>query len=279
VKLRKIRNNILLIGCGQMGSALLEGLLASSYSLTNIVVVEKHTIQAREIRKRFRVKVIESIDSIEKKFIPTIIAFALKPQVMNRVLPHYTSYLERWKRNSLLLVSLAAGYRIENLRRIFGANYNIARIMPNLPVECQRGVIGAFANKLSHSQRRLCEKIFGSLGYFVWVRNEKFLDSLTAFSGSGPAYIFYFCECLEKVALDLGFNSKMASLISRSLILGSSSLLEKSKQSPEDLRLRVTSPGGTTEAAIKILSRDRKFEKLLKKAIFAAKTRAIRLSR
>jgi len=263
-----------------MGSSLLKGWLTSSCLPANIRVIEKHTVQAKKIKKRFRVKVIKSIESLKSNFIPESIVFSIKPQIMDRVLPNYKNYLGRWKKNSPLVVSLAAGYRFKNLRKILGIKYDLVRIMPNLPVEHQQGIIGAFAKKgLSRHQRLLCERIFGSLGYFFWVKNEKILDSLTAFSGSGPAYVFYFCECLEKAALALGFNARMASHMSKFLILGSSSLLDRSNQNSKNLRKRVTSPGGTTEVAIKILLRERRFEKMIRKAIFAARSRAKKLSK
>tara|TARA_B100001146_G_scaffold143367_1_gene125754 strand:- start:2313 stop:3155 length:843 start_codon:yes stop_codon:yes gene_type:complete len=280
VKPKKNKNNILLIGCGEMGTSLLKGFLSSSCLPKNIQVVEKHIAQAKKIKKHFRVKVINSIQSIENNFVPEIVIFSIKPQIMDRVLPNYKNYLEKWKRSNPLVISLAAGYRLNNLRKIFGTNYNFIRIMPNLPVEYQQGIIGAFAKKkLSHRHRSFCEILFASLGYFVWVQNERTLDSLTAFSGSGPAYVFYFCECLEKAALELGFNSKMAFYMSRFLILGSSSILEKSDQSSEYLRKRVTSPRGTTEAAIKVLLKGKRFEKIIRKAIFAARSRAKKLSK
>lgn len=210
-------------------------------------------------------------DKLEKDFKPDIVILTVKPQHMAEALPAYARF------KSSVFLSIAAGQSIKRLGELLGGdNFAIARAMPNLPASVGAGATVASANKnVTAAQRALCDKILGAVGSVHWVEDENLLDAVTALSGSGPAYFFALAEAMTKAGVALGLPKELATQLARQTLIGSGALLAQSPETLEALRAAVTSPGGTTEAALKHLGR---LDELLLKAIKAAAARAKELS-
>jgi len=211
---------------------------------------------------------------INSQFTPDIIVIAVKPQHMANALPVYGKY-----QNSVFL-SIAAGQTLARLSSLLGGgHYAIVRAMPNLPASIGQGISVAVANHSAKApQRALCETILKSVGLMAWTDSENLLDAVTALSGSGPAYVFALTEAMAKAGEALGLPPELAVQLARQTVVGSGALLAQSKESVADLRVAVTSPGGTTEAALKQLLTQNGLPDLMLKTMQAAAKRAKELS-
>lgn len=187
--------------------------------------------------------------------------------------------LSTFNQSNALIVSIAAGINQTNLSKWLGEKAAIVRCMPNTPALVKTGASGLHANaNVSAEQRDLAENIMRSVGILVWVEKESEIDAVTAVSGSGPAYFFLLMEAMEKAAVDLGLSKHTAQLLIEQTALGAAKIALESNESPGELRARVTSPGGTTEQAIKTFN-EGNFSALVKQAIQAAHDRSISLSK
>ena len=182
------------------------------------------------------------------------------------------------EKNSLI-VSIAAGISQQSLNEWLGADTAIVRCMPNTPALVLTGATALHANaKVSAEQRSLAENIMRSVGIALWVKEESELDAVTAVSGSGPAYYFLLMEAMEKTAIELGLTEETARLLVQQTALGAAKIALESSESPEQLRKRVTSPGGTTQQAISTFEQGG-FTELVSKALHAARDRSIEMSK
>lgn len=255
---------ILLVGCGKMGGALLTAIIKQQSKATlqnNILVIQPN---ANLVTSKYGVPAISTFDNdIIQNFQPDFIIFAVKPQIIASILPFYQQLA-----TSACFISIIAGKTISFFTEYL-QQAAIIRTMPNLPVLVGEGVTGYFCNSnVTSQQLSFVTQIFSSMGIIHQLSNESYLDALTAISGSGPAYFFYFIEChpwllekpesheyrnfvtsLEDAAIALGINP----LIARQTITGSYTLLKQSGKTATQLRQMVTSPGGTTQAALEIL--------------------------
>ncbi|MCK5869279.1 MAG: pyrroline-5-carboxylate reductase, partial [Methyloprofundus sp.] len=205
-----------------------------------------------------------------------VVVLAVKPQAIAAVIK---SSIGSFNKANVLLVSIAAGINQASLSKWLGADKAIVRCMPNTPALVQTGATGLHANKnVTEEQHDLAENIMRSVGISVWVENESELDAVTAVSGSGPAYFFLLMEAMEKSALELGLSRHTAQLLIEQTALGAARIALESTESPEELRHRVTSPGGTTEQAIITFERGG-FTELVRNALQAANDRSISLSK
>jgi pyrroline-5-carboxylate reductase len=256
------------IGGGNMASSLISGLIASGLTPQNIWVSDVNPDALKSLSDNLKVNVSASNEDIVNE--TEVIVLAVKPQILSEVAQQVSSLIQ--KRNPLV-VSIAAGISQNSLSRWLGAEMAIVRCMPNTPALVLTGATALYANdKVSAEQRNLAETILRSVGIALWVQDESQLDAVTAVSGSGPAYFFLLMEAMEKTAVELGLNEVTARL------LGAAKIALESSESPEQLRKRVTSPGGTTQRAIETFQQGG-FNELVTKALHAARDRSIEMSK
>jgi pyrroline-5-carboxylate reductase len=206
---------------------------------------------------------------------PEVIILAVKPQMMPETAPAYAQLAR-----SALVISIAAGTLIESLSLWLGAPKAIVRAMPNLPASIGKGIAGAYATpSTTAAQRKLAERILKASGDVIWLEGEELLNAVTAVSGSGPAYVFLLAETMAAAGERIGLAPDVAATLARKTIEGAGALLAANDTPAADLRRGVTSPGGTTEAALKVLMGDGRLEQLLAEAIAAANARGFELAK
>lgn len=205
---------------------------------------------------------------------PDAVVFAVKPQIVDAALPAY----RRWGRPGTLFVSIVAGKTLTGLGRHLGAAA-IVRTMPNTPAAIGRGITVACANPLvTAEQRLLCSRLLAAIGESAWVEDEGLIDAVTAVSGSGPAYVFLLIETLAQAGEAAGLPADLALQLARSTVAGSGELARVSGESPAQLRENVTSPGGTTRAALDVLMASDGLAPLIERAVAAAAARSRELA-
>ena len=269
---------ILLIGCGKMGSSLLEGIVKSD-NFDGMVDVIEPVIQDsfKEDFKESKVNFYSDIRENKDAINYDLIIIATKPNIYEEIFNGLKNNLII--NDETLIVSILAGIRISKIEEIVGS-IPIIRAMPNIAASVLEGMTALIGNKkITHEDILNVDLIFELIGEKMWLKNEAQMDSFTAISGSGPAYFFFFTECLKNIAIEEGFTEDVANKISQQIIIGSGKLVKDSGIDPKELRENVTSPNGTTEAGLKVLA-DNKTGLLdkLKQAIMEAKNRSIEIS-
>ena len=269
---------ILLIGCGKMGSSLLEGIVKSDNfdGLVDVIEPVMHDSLKEDFKKS---KVSFYSDFKENKNIINydLIIIATKPNIYEEIFNGLKNNLTN--NDKTLIVSILAGIRISKIEEIVGS-IPIIRAMPNTATSVLEGMTALIGNKeITDKDILNVDLIFELIGEKIWLKNESQMDSFTAISGSGPAYFFFFTECLKNIAIEEGFTEDVSNKISQQIIIGSGKLVKYSCIDPKELRENVTSPNGTTEAGLKVLT-DNKTGLLdkLRKAIIEAKNRSIEIS-
>ncbi|MEP7157407.1 MAG: pyrroline-5-carboxylate reductase [Betaproteobacteria bacterium] len=234
---------ILFIGGGNMCQAIIGGLVAQGASAADMCAIEP-LADTRAVLSRMN---IESFEHLEERHLDVdVILLAVKPQMMRTAIAPMAGKLAKQ-----LVLSIAAGIRSEDIASWLQDYRNIVRAMPNTPALIRAGITGLHALAgVGGESKVLAEKLLGAVGKTSWFKDEGMLDAVTAVSGSGPAYVFYFMEALERAALELGFDEIAAREFALQTFLGGARLAADSSESPETLRRRVTSKRGTTEAAI-----------------------------
>jgi pyrroline-5-carboxylate reductase len=235
---------ITFIGGGNMAVALIGGLRKQGFSAAGIQVVEPFQKAREKLSETFGVRCAASVDAAALNC--EILILAVKPQQLREaVAPIFGKLTDQ------LVVSIAAGLRMADIARWLGNYRKLVRTMPNTPALIGAGVTGLCADpSVDLEGRTAAEKILNAVGSTVWIDDEKKMDAVTAVSGSGPAYVFYFLEAMEAAALNLGFDARCARQLTVETFLGAARLAEQSSESISTLRERVTSKGGTTEAAL-----------------------------
>lgn len=259
---------VALVGCGAMGSALLKGWLSLSDSherFETFSVIAPHREKVEPFLKDTRVQWFSFPE--ELSHTPDIILFAVKPYVLEEILPAYKSFKS-------LFISVATGKSLDFYQRILSSSVPFVRAMPNTPVVIHQGVIGLLTRgDLIKAQKTLIETCLGALGFCLWVESDDDLDKLTAITGSGPAYVFAMIEAMAASAESLGFDKKTSLCLSLSTFLGAAAYAHQSEASPTILREMVTSPQGTTAEALKVFER-RGLGTMIDEAVKAAYHRA-----
>ena len=270
-------NRILFIGCGKMGSSLLMGILRSDDFLKKIDIIEPNPQKLLLDLVEFEhINIYQDIKEI-LTFDYNTYLIATKPQIHEKIFSQLKDKIS--VSNDLLIISILAGVTTLKIENFLG-DFSIVRTMPNLAVSEASGMSVLFANRhVSSKDKKISSLIFGSVGEYIWVKDEKILDVVTAISGSGPAYYFYLTECLCKIAVELGIDKESALLIARQVAIGSGDIIRASKDSPLNLRKDVTSKGGTTEAAFKkIINENEEFYNILMNAVKSAIKKSRELS-
>jgi pyrroline-5-carboxylate reductase len=263
--------SLVLVGAGKMGGALLAGWLDLGIEASRLHVVEPEP--SEEIRKLCEARGVR-IGMPEAA--PEVLVLAIKPQMLDAAAPS----LQPLVAADTLVMSILAGKTLANLLERFSAARAIVRAMPNLPAAIGRGVTGAVASEgVAQAQRQTADALLAAVGQVEWLEQEAWIDALTAVSGSGPAYVFYLAECLAAAGCAAGLPADMAGRLARATVEGAGALLAQiPDRSPAALREAVTSPGGTTAAALHVLMAEGGLAALIEKAVEAAKRRAGELS-
>lgn len=268
------RQGLLLVGCGKMGGAMLSGWLSGGEK-GPFVIVEPNAAALSAFAGKPDVAIVAAAGAIDPGFKPAIVVIAVKPQMMAKALPAYRGYAAP----GTVFLSIAAGTTIANFTSALGPDARIVRAMPNTPAQIGRGASVACAGPgVSADQRAACERLLRAVGSVGWVEDEKLIDSVTAVSGSGPAYVFLLVECLAQAGREAGLPVELAMKLARATIEGAGELLHQSPESPSTLRQNVTSPNGTTAAALAVLMAPDGLQPLLSKAVAAAARRSRELA-
>jgi pyrroline-5-carboxylate reductase len=264
--------HIVFIGAGNMASSLIGGLIAKGHEPASIRAVDPDQATRERVSARFRIEVAASGDAVLPGCATAVLA--VKPQLMAEVVRASAPALRQARP---LLVSVAAGVRADDICRWLGYDAALVRAMPNTPALLGCGATGLFANDhVSETQRQRADAILGAAGITEWVAEESLLDAVTGISGSGPAYYFLLMELMENAAREMGLPADTARRLVLQTALGAARMALESNEAPGTLRERVTSPGGTTEAALGIL-RDGGIDTLVTAAVQGARDRAAEL--
>jgi pyrroline-5-carboxylate reductase len=265
-QLANFSGTVVLAGAGKMGSAMLSGWLAQGLDAKRLVVIEPHpaddtrALAATGLRLNVAATDLGTVD---------VLVVAVKPQTF----PDAAVDLEKIVAPSTLVVSVMAGVPIAKLRHACGGM--IVRAMPNTPAAIGRGItVAVCSNDVTHEQRAIADALLRATGGVEWITDESLMDAVTAVSGSGPAYVFLLAEELARAGVAAGLPEDLATKLARETVAGSGELLHRSPLDSATLRQNVTSPGGTTAAALDVLMGDGGFQSLLTRAVAAAAKRS-----
>ena len=264
--------SILLVGGGNMGQALLRGWLADGRAPESVHVVDP----CERARSAVGSLGIKASAVRPRSLCADVIVLAVKPHLVEGALQDYIDLAD----GRATLLTIAAGRTIAFYQGLLGSSAAVVRGMPNTPAAIGKGITALAANQVVGSaQRRLCESLMAAVGQVVWLDDDGLMDSVTAVSGSGPAYVFLLIECLAAAAEKVGFEKELAERLALATVAGAGAYAMASGTDPAELRRQVTSPGGTTQAALEVLIGDtRALESLLSEAVQAAARRSQELA-
>ncbi len=269
--LKNISGTVVLAGAGKMGGAMLSGWLAQGLDARRVVVIEPtpsddiRSLAARSVRLNPSPKDVSDIAAL---------VVALKPQAFREAGPGLRAFVEP----ATLVVSIMAGMTIASISQVCGGS--VVRAMPNTPAAVGRGITVAVAAKnVGDVQRATADALLHAIGSVEWVQDEALMDAVTAVSGSGPAYVFLLAEELARAGVEAGLPEALASRLARETVAGSGELLHRSDLAAATLRQNVTSPGGTTAAALEVLMGPDAMQSLLTRAVAAATRRSKELAK
>lgn len=256
---------VLLVGCGRMGGAMLGAWIERGLAPSVLVDPAPRLPVGGEA-----VMAVAEAAEVSAEFAPEAVIFAVKPQQAAAVLPQFARFA-----GSAVFLSIMAGRTITGMRATLGPKAAVVRAMPNTPAAIRAGTSVACAGPgVSAAERQLCETLLAAVGAVAWVEEEALLDPVTALSGSGPAYVFLLAELLERAGVEQGLPAELARLLARRTISGAGRLLEASPESAAELRVAVTSPGGTTERALAVLMEEKAWPASVSRALAAAAERS-----
>jgi pyrroline-5-carboxylate reductase len=265
--------SLVLLGAGKMGGAMLEGWLSVGMDGPRITILDPHpSAEIVTISGAHHVRLNPPLARIPA---PSVVVLAIKPQMLDSIVPILATIVTP----DSLIVSILAGKTIADLKARLPACGGVIRAMPNLPASVGRGMTAAAASS-SVSDRHLvmADSLLKAVGKVEWLPNESLIDAVTAVSGSGPAYVFHMVEALAAAGVSAGLPPDVAERLARATVEGAGELLYQLNMPPGKLRQNVTSPGGTTAAALEVLMADNGLTTLMRKAVAAAKTRAEELA-
>jgi pyrroline-5-carboxylate reductase len=261
---------LLLVGGGRMGSAMLAGW--RERGLSPSVLVDPAPSAAALAGPDLIV--VATAEAVPDGFAPEAVILAVKPQSAADALPLHARYAK-----GAVFLSIMAGRTIAGMAALLGDNAAIVRAMPNTPAAVRQGItVGCPGPGVTAAQRALCDDLLQAIGAVAWVEDEALLDPVTAVSGSGPAYVFLLAELMERAAVAQGIPAPLARLLARQTVTGSGALLAASAEESAALRVAVTSPGGTTQAALSVLMAAENWPASVERAIEAATARSRELA-
>jgi pyrroline-5-carboxylate reductase len=265
--------HITFIGGGNMGRALISGLLANGFNSNQLSVVDANAATTLKLHEDFGVQGIGTLEQIRfDSSKNNAVVMAIKPQDFNVVAKSLAAKLKHDSGSGPLILSIAAGIRLKDMSRWLN-HARCVRAMPNTPALIGKGITGLFADKaINESDRNLAQTVCNAVGQSVWVAEENLMDAVTAISGSGPAYVFAFLEAMQSAGEKLGLDAVSARKLAYATLEGASQLAHNSDEQAGVLRERVTSKGGTTAAALEVM-KQQGWQEILEKAIDAADQR------
>ena len=265
---------LLLVGAGKMGGAMLSGWLARGLAASQVVVLDP--APPAEVEELLQGNKIRRVTSpAEVGTAPAVIVMAVKPQMMDAVFPPVAALAGP----TSLVISIAAGRTIASFEKHLKPGTPVIRTMPNTPAAIGRGITVCVGNAhVDAARRTTCDALLSAVGAVGWVEDEALIDAVTAVSGSGPAYVFLLTETLAEAGIAAGLEPELARRLARATVVGSGELLHQSPLEPSVLRQNVTSPGGTTAAALGVLMGADGLQSLMTKAIIAARNRGRELA-
>lgn len=267
-------HSVVLIGCGNMGFAMLTGWVSKDPTLT------VHAVEpADQLRMRAAdagAKAVSNVDELPADLKPDLIVLAIKPQLIVSVLECCGALAK----SGATFVSVAAGVSISRMMEVLPPGTPIIRSMPNTPVAVGEGMMALCAGEnVSDDVRNLTESLFSASGAVAWIDDEELMDAVTAISGSGPAYVFHFIEALTSAGTALGLPEDVAALMATQTVAGAGKMALTLETSAGVLRQQVTSPGGTTAAALKVFMDENRLSDLVLQATTAARDRGVELGK
>jgi len=269
----RLTRPLLLVGCGKMGGAMLSGWLESGIAGAGVAVVDP--LGAKAFAGRAGVTIHDSMDDLSGDLAPEVVVFAVKPQQMEQAAPGAA----RFAGAGTVFLSIAAGTTIAYFEGRLGADAAIVRAMPNTPAAIAQGITVACASpRVSDGQMALCQTLLRAIGEVLTVDDETLIDPVTAVSGSGPAYVFLLIECLAEAGVEAGLPRGLAERLALVTVAGAGQLALRGEEPPAQLRKNVTSPGGTTAAALKVLMAKDGLQTLMTRAVAAATRRGRELA-
>jgi pyrroline-5-carboxylate reductase len=267
---------VVLAGCGNMGYAMLSGWLKSGKLRPDETFVIEPNAELRARAGALGSSVGSDAVDVPPSAIPALVVLAVKPQVIRQVTAGY----RRFGDGRTTFLSIAAGTAMVTFEEILGERAPIIRCMPNTPAAIGKGMMVTYANKrVSDGTRKFVADLLSASGEVASIDDERLMDAVTAVSGSGPAYIFHFIECLTAAAESAGLPTETAKLLAMQTVYGAASLAAESHEDPGVLRQQVTSPNGTTAAALSVLMGEDRLKRLVTDAVEAAKIRSIELGK
>jgi pyrroline-5-carboxylate reductase len=270
----KLAGELLLVGCGKMGGAMLEGWLGRGLPPGAAAIIEPNAEIGRALQSR-GLRHFTDADALPVSLSPAVVLLAVKPQMMDGA----ATGVARFARPGTLFLSIAAGKTLGYFARQFGERAAVIRAMPNTPAAVGRGISVAVANpKVTPAQRATAEALLAAVGEVAWVEHESLIDAVTAVSGGGPAYVYLLMEVLAQAGIAAGLPGELAERLARRTVEGAGELSRRSEESPAVLRKHVTSPGGTTLEALKILMAEDGLQPIFTRAIVAATRRSRELA-
>jgi len=265
--------HITFIGGGNMGRALISGLLASGFNSNQISVVEANAATALKLHEDFGIQGISGLEQLTFDFSKNnAVVMAIKPQDFHIVAQGLAPKLKHASASGPLILSIAAGIRLKDMSRWLD-HARCVRAMPNTPALIGKGITGLFVDRaVNEADRELAQTICNAVGQSIWVPEENLMDAVTAVSGSGPAYVFAFLEAMQSAGEKLGLDTASARQLAYATLEGAAQLAQNSDEHAGVLRERVTSKGGTTAAALEVMKQEG-WNEILEKAIAAASQR------
>lgn len=260
---------LLLVGCGKMGGAMLQGWIANGTDPATVVVVEPYE-PGRAALSDTGVTAVAAAGDIPAGFHPDCVIFAVKPQQMGDVVPGFA----RFAGPQTQFLSIAAGTTIGFFESVLGKGAAIVRTMPNTPAAVGKGMMVACPNpNVTDAEKGRATTLLAAVGEVAWIDDEGLMDAVTAVSGSGPAYVFHLIETLAEAGTAAGLPADIAMQLARQTVYGAGCLAREADEEPAQLRVNVTSPGGTTAAALEVLMGEGGLKDLMQRAVAAATAR------
>ncbi|WP_321392941.1 pyrroline-5-carboxylate reductase [Emcibacter sp.] len=267
---------LVLVGCGKMGGAMLKGWLKQGLPADAVWVIDPHVEPARNMVPELDpCAFLETAADLPEAIAPSFVVLAVKPQMMEDAV----SQLSAVDLSKSLVLSIAAGKTLTWFEARLGADKAVVRAMPNTPAAIGMGITVGCANPhVSAGQKKTCQQLLSSVGDVDWVKKEGLIDAVTALSGSGPAYVFHLVETMASAGEKIGLEPELAMKLAMRTVIGAGALLDQSGETASQLRINVTSPNGTTQAALDVLMGDNGLNALMTKAIRAAFERSRELA-
>lgn len=265
----------LIVGGGNMGSALIAGWIGRGRDPASIVAVEPDPTRGAALGARFEIGVVSDADDLPADLAPDSVVLAVKPPLVGATLPRYRRFVD----GGALVLSVAAGVRLATLGEGLSPDAPVIRAMPNTPASIGRGMtVLCCRASVSAAARATGEELMRAVGDVAWLDDETLMDAATAVSGSGPAYLFHLAESLTAAGIEAGLPAPLAERLSRQTLAGAAELLLQSNEMAATLREKVTSPNGVTAAALAVLMADPGLRRLMADAISAATARSRELA-